>query len=73
MAFDTTDEAAEIQRDIWRRLGPAGRVELAFDMSDAMRRITLAGIAASHPELDERGRMVEYIRRVHGVDVEAEE
>jgi hypothetical protein len=51
--LDTDPAAADVQRAIWRRLGGAGRVELALRMSDDAREITRAGIRARHSDYDE--------------------
>jgi hypothetical protein len=71
VAFDTTPEAREVQRAVWRRIGPEGRVRIAVEVSEAVKRTTLAGIASRHPELDEAGRMRAYIKLVHGVALDA--
>ena len=47
---DTSVEAAKVQLDAWRRLGPEGRVELAAGLSDEIRQVTLAGIRDRHPD-----------------------
>lgn len=49
-AADTSPEAAEVQREIWRRLGGSGRVALAFRMSEAAREVSRAGIRSRHPD-----------------------
>lgn len=50
---DTSLEAHDVQMAIWQRLGPAGRVALAVELSDALREITRSGIRARHPAYDE--------------------
>lgn len=52
MVFDTTPEAAEVQRDVIRRLGPERRFKLACQMSEAVRDLVRARLRAKHPELD---------------------
>jgi hypothetical protein len=47
---DTTPEALEVQRAIWRRMGPVRRLRLAMQMSDDSRRITADGIRSRHPD-----------------------
>lgn len=46
---DTSPEAHEIQKRVWRRLGPAGRIALAVRMSEDLRDVTRAGIRQRHP------------------------
>jgi hypothetical protein len=48
--LDTSPEAAEIQARIQERLGGAGRLRLAYDMSIAARALTLAGLRARRPD-----------------------
>ena len=50
---DTDDAAWAVQVDIWRRMGPTKRVELALRMSDEVRELTRSGIRARHPEYSE--------------------
>lgn len=50
---DTSIEAATVQLEAWRRLGPEGRVELAARLSDEVRQVALAGIRHRHPEYSE--------------------
>ncbi|MCA9544952.1 MAG: hypothetical protein KC613_11200 [Myxococcales bacterium] len=52
-ALDTSDEAARVQRMLWRRMGPERRVELAVRMSEDAREISRAGIRARHPDYSE--------------------
>jgi hypothetical protein len=48
--FDTSPDAQAAQLMAWRRMGPARRVELAADMSEEARRVTMSGIRSRHPE-----------------------
>ena len=50
---DTSPAAAAAQLEAWRRLGPAGRVELAARLSDEIRQVALAGIRHRHPDYSE--------------------
>jgi len=47
---DTTPEAHALQLDLYRKLGGPARVAMLFRLSDAARRLTMAGIRARHPE-----------------------
>lgn len=53
MSLDTTPEAARIQAEIHRRLGPAGRLSLAGRLSTTARQFALSRLRASNPGLDE--------------------
>ena len=47
---DTTPGAHEAQVRWLQRLGPAGRVALASEMSEDVRELARAGIRARHPD-----------------------
>jgi hypothetical protein len=49
---DTDAAAHEVQMGVYRRIGPEARVRIAFEMSEDVRRMTLDGIRARHPEYD---------------------
>src|SRR5205814_1163348 len=51
---DTTPEAWRVQLEIYRRMSPSKRLELALRMSDSVREIAVAGMRARHPEYNER-------------------
>ena len=46
---DTSAEAHARQREIYRAMTGAARVQIAFELSDAARNLTLAGIRRRHP------------------------
>jgi hypothetical protein len=64
--LDTSRAAHEIQRDVYLRMGGAGRVAVMFRLTDAVRRLALAGIRARHPEYDEDRVRRAYARLVLG-------
>jgi hypothetical protein len=47
---DTTPAAERIQLDAIRSMAPAERIRLAFDLSESVRRVALAGLRARHPD-----------------------
>ena len=47
---DTSPQAWAQQLAALERIGPAGRVAVAVDLSESVRAIQVAGIEASHPE-----------------------
>jgi hypothetical protein len=63
MAPDTIPQAAAIQEEIFRRMTSAQRLRLAFEMSESMRNIALAGLRSRQPELsgDELSRALLHI------------
>lgn len=50
MSLDTTPEAARVQAEIIRALGPEGRLRLACQMSDMVRELARARIRGWHPD-----------------------
>ena len=46
---DTTVDAHHAQAEIYARLGGAARLSIAFDLSETVRQIALAGIRHRHP------------------------
>jgi hypothetical protein len=63
---DTTLEAARVQYDIYRRMPPERRLELALRMSDSLRALTAAGVRHRHPEYDEEQVRLAVIRLTLG-------
>lgn len=51
--LDTDAAADAVQTEIYRRMGPEGRVRLAGRMSEAARALSLQGIRSRHPEYDD--------------------
>lgn len=47
---DTTLAAEEVRLAAVRRLEPAERLRQAFELSEAVRRLALAGLRERHPE-----------------------
>jgi hypothetical protein len=47
---DTTPAAEQVQQDAIRRMAPAERIALAFELSEFVRRMALAGLRARHPD-----------------------
>ena len=68
-ARDTSSPAHEVQREAHRRLGAAGRVELAFEMSKRAREISIAGMRSRHPELSQAQARAQLLRRILGADL----
>jgi hypothetical protein len=54
MSFDTTPEAARVQADIIRSLGPEGRLRLACQMSVMVRELARARIRGVHADWTDR-------------------
>jgi hypothetical protein len=50
---DTTPEAARVQFDVFRRMQPHRRLELAFQMSTTLRNVAASGVRSRHPDYSE--------------------
>jgi hypothetical protein len=51
--LDTTPEAAALQLQAYREMGPGGRLRIALELSDFTHALAVAGIRRRHPELSE--------------------
>jgi hypothetical protein len=63
---DTSLDAARIQAGIFRRMAPGRRLELAFEMSQALRERLACGIRSRHPEYSEQQVRLAVIRLTLG-------
>jgi hypothetical protein len=61
---DTSAEAEAIQDEIYRRMGPEGRFEAAWNMSLMAREFSLARIRSEHPGDSEAEVMRIYVREI---------
>jgi hypothetical protein len=53
VAADTSLEAARVEAEIFRRMPAARRLQLACEMSDYVRALSVAGVRRRHPEYTE--------------------
>jgi hypothetical protein len=67
---DTTPEALAVEYSVLSSRSGQDRAEMAFELSDNIRDITMAGIRASCPSYNESQLRRELIKRMHGVDIE---
>jgi hypothetical protein len=63
---DTDRKALDVQRAVLRRLGPARRVELAFEMSEQARALSIQGAMAREPGLAPEEARARLLRRLLG-------
>jgi hypothetical protein len=66
MLDDTTAEAMAAQLQVLRRIGPAGRLAMAFELSDNLRSLVAAGVRHRHPQWDDQTVERETIRLMIG-------
>jgi hypothetical protein len=63
---DTSPEAAAVQLERYRALGPSGRVQIAVDLSDAVRQTAMDGIRRRHPEYSDERVSRAFLTLVYG-------
>lgn len=63
---DTTPEAAARQQEILNKLGGSRRVEVAFELSQAMRETAMAGIRSRQPHYSDRQVVLAYAKMTLG-------
>ena len=63
---DTIPEAARVQWDIFRRMSPSKRLELALRMSDSLRNVVASGVRDRHAGWSEEQVRLAVIRLTLG-------
>ena len=66
---DTSVAARDVQLAALRAMGPARRAELALEMSEQAREITIQGILARNPELSYAEARAQLLRRLLGPEL----
>jgi len=66
---DTTPEAYRAQIEAYRRMGGKGRSEVAFRLSDLVRRTAMAGIRERHPEYGEQEVQRAFVHLLLGAEL----
>lgn len=67
--FDTDPRAHHAQVEALRRLGPAGRIAQAFEMSELAREMSKAGIKKRHPEYSDEDAVRALVWLLYGEDL----
>ncbi len=67
--LDTSESAWAKVREIHARIGPEGRVEAAFAVSELAREAALAGLRLRNPSRDETWLKEELLRKLYGRDL----
>lgn len=49
-SLDTTPEAHQVQVDLFRRMGPEGRLRKALELNELSRKLLAAGVRQRHPD-----------------------
>jgi hypothetical protein len=66
---DTTLEAHRMQREVYRRMDGTARLAIAFELSDLVRRFTMAGIRDRHPGYSDEQVQRAWARLILGDDL----
>ena len=66
MLDDTTAETLAVQVQVLRRIGPADRMAMTFELSDSLRSLVEAGVRHRHPDWDDRTVEREVVRLMTG-------
>jgi hypothetical protein len=66
---DTSRQAHEIQLQVLRRQGGPRRVELAFEMSEAARKVSLSGMRSREADLAPVEARARLLRHILGEDL----
>lgn len=64
--MDTSPAAHAVQLELYRHAGPRRRLEIAAELSDALREIARAGVRSRLPELSEAEVTSEVLRIFYG-------
>lgn len=66
---DTTPDARRVQQEALARIGPAERVRIAFELSEAVREIQITGILSRNPGWSRAMAVRHFVAREFGVDL----
>jgi hypothetical protein len=66
---DTNPQAARVQVEVWRRMGPEGRSRAAAALSESLMRTARDQIVAARPDWTPRQVTLALIARLHGADL----
>jgi hypothetical protein len=68
-ALDTSEKAAAVQEESLRRLGPAGRLKVALELSDFTHALAISGIRMRKPGCNEEQARHELALMLYGPKV----
>jgi len=69
-ARDTTPEVAAMQEESYRQMGPAGRFNVAAELSNIVRELARAGIQRRHPEYSTEEISNQLVWYVYGLNAD---
>jgi hypothetical protein len=68
-AFDTHHHAHDVQLRVYRQMSPERRAEIAFELSEDVRRITCDGIRQRHPEYSDEDVRRALVALIYGEEL----
>jgi len=68
-ATDTSNEAAEVQLAVYRRMSPEARLRAGLELTTMSRRLLADGIRRRHPEYDDHSVHLSFLRLWLGPDL----
>lgn len=60
--LDTSPEIERMQNEIFRKMAPARRLQLAIELTQTSRKLLAAGVRRRHPEYDDEKIRLAVIR-----------
>ena len=66
LPLDTSIDAARLQEQAYRELGPVGRLKIALELSDLTHSFAVAGIRRNDPDLMEEEAYRRLAERLYG-------
>lgn len=66
---DTTREAAEVQERLFAAMTPTERLGAALELSESVRRVSMAGLRHRNPDLSEEKLRARFIELLYGTSV----
>jgi hypothetical protein len=70
-SIDTSPAAHQVQLDAYRAMGARRRAELAVEMSEDLRLVTIEGLRERHPGIDDRELHLLLVELWHGHEIAA--
>lgn len=66
---DTSDDAAAVQLEVYRRMGPERRLRVGLELTEISRRLLRDGVAHRHPEYSEAEVRLAFLRLWLGAEL----
>ena len=67
--FDTSAAAHRVQREVYMKMGGAGRLAIVFQLNETIRNLAMAGIRRRHPDYTNEEVRLAWARLTLGDDL----